>query len=102
MKNAKHYWELAAIGGDVVARHNIGLLEEKAGNMNRAVKHWMIAARAGWDKSLESIRECFMNGYATKDDFELALRAHKEAKDETKTTQREAAARDQDFLRGRR
>ena len=33
-----------------------------------------------------------MSGDATKDDFEKALRAHKEANDEIKSDQREAAA----------
>ena len=33
----------------------------------------------------------FRNGHATKDDFENALRAHKEAKDAMKSDQRVAA-----------
>ena len=45
-----------------------------------------------WRQSLKEIRKCFVNGVATKDDFEKALRAHKEAKDEMKSDQREAAA----------
>ena len=32
MKKAVHYWELAAIGGDAVARHNLGGKEAQAGN----------------------------------------------------------------------
>ena len=72
------------------------LLEERAGNMSRAVKHWMISAGAGHDESLKAIRECFLDGHATKDDFEKALRAHKEAKDEMKSDQREAAASELD------
>ena len=91
MKKVKHYTELAAIGGNVYARHNLGTSEGKAGNKKRAMKHYMIAAEAGFDKSLETIREYFMLGYATKDDFEKALRAHKEAKDEVKSDQRTAA-----------
>ena len=48
--------------------------------------------------SLEEIRNGYMNGYVTKDDFEKALRAHKEAKDEMKSDQREEAAA---YLRSR-
>ena len=93
MKKATKYWELAAMGGDAFARHNLGLIEEnEQGSTNRAVKHWMIAAGAGFDESLKSIRKCFMAGLATKDDSERALRAHKEAKDEMKSDQREAFA----------
>ena len=52
----------------------------------------MISAGAGHDVSLKLIRAGFMDGYITKDDFETALRAHKEAKDEMESDQREAAA----------
>ena len=92
LKKAKYYWELAAIGGIAMARHNLGCSEWRAGNMNRALKHWMISAAAGYDNSLNAIRGCFLDGHATKDDFENALRAHKEASDEMKSEQREAAA----------
>lgn len=76
----------------MLARHNLGNMEENAGNMNRATKQFMIAARAGLDDSLSRIRQCFVNGHATKDDFEQALRAHKESNDETKSDQRDKAA----------
>ena len=92
MKKSMYYSALAAMGGDVTARHNLGCFEEEAGNMDRAVKHYMIAAGAGYDDSLKAIRDGFLNGQVTKDDFEKALRAHKEAKDELKSDQREAAA----------
>ena len=92
MKKSVHFFELAAMRGSAVARYNLGNLENRAGNMNRAVKHWMISAAAGDDDSLTGIRECFQNGHATKDDFEKALRAHKNAKDEMWSHQREAAA----------
>ena len=72
IKKAQHYWELAVIGGDVDARHNLGCIEAHAGNMNRAVKHWMMSAGAGLDHSLKKIREGFLKGYATKADFEKA------------------------------
>ena len=34
------------MGGDVYARHNLGVDEAKAGNMERALKHHMIAVRS--------------------------------------------------------
>ena len=52
----------------------------------------MISAGAGHDDSLTNIRECFLDGEVTKDEFEKALRSHKEAADEMKSAQREAAA----------
>ena len=68
------------------------MAEKDAGNMSRAVKHWMISAGAGHDESQMCIQHCFMAGHATKDEFEKALRAHKEANDEMKSDQRETAA----------
>ena len=59
--------------------------------MCKAVKHFMISAGAGDDKSLKAIRH-FMRGEATKDEFEKALRAQKESKDEMKSDQRDKAA----------
>ena len=78
-------------GGDLDARYNLGLEESRGGNIDRAVKHWMISAGAGDDDSLKEIRQCFMNGHVTKNDFEKALRANKEAKDEMRSDQRNAA-----------
>ena len=89
---AKYYYELAAMGGCVNARQNLGLWEDEAGNVDRAMKHLMISAGAGWDNSVKKIQQFFLEGHATKDDFEKALRAHKGAKDEMKSAQRDAAA----------
>ena len=35
---AKYYWKLAAIKGSVNARYNLGIAEESAGNMDRALR----------------------------------------------------------------
>ena len=61
-KKANHYNALAAMGGDAMARHNLGAAEYNAGNMERAVKHWMIGVGAGFDNSLDGVRQCFANG----------------------------------------
>ena len=50
-KNAKHYSELAAINGHINARHNLGFLEGAAGNNQRAFKHFILAACAGYKPS---------------------------------------------------
>ena len=56
-KKAKHYWELAAIGGDMNGRHNLGNNEIRAGNYDRALKHYIIAVKSGSSESLEQIKE---------------------------------------------
>jgi len=91
-KKANHYYELAAMGGDVESRYNIGVLEKRAGNMDRALKHHMIAAGCGYNDSLENIKHSFMNGDATKDDYTKALRAYQAYLVEINSAQRDQAA----------
>jgi TPR repeat protein len=51
-KKANRYYELAAMGGNAVARCNLGNSEFRAGNWDRALKHYMIAA--GGDSTILS------------------------------------------------
>jgi len=94
MKKARYYWGLAAIRGDVMARHNLGVSEESSGNMDRALKHFMIAAMGGQSDSLSAVKEMFMDGHATKDDYATALRYHQAYLDEIRSDQRDKAAAD--------
>jgi len=97
-KKATHYYELAAMGGCAHARYNLGCDEANEGNMDRAVKHWMISVSSGDPDSLENIRRMFLNGYATKDDYANALRSHQAYLDAIKSDQRdEAAAAREDY-----
>ena len=91
-ERAKHYYELAAMGGDVLARHRLGLEEEEKGNMDRALRHYVIAVRSGDTESLNKIRELFTNGDATKEDYTKALRLYQEYLGEIKSPQRDKAA----------
>jgi len=91
-KKAKHYYELAAMGGSVSARNNIGLLEYRIGNQHRAFKHFIMAARAGHETSLDAVRIGFRNGLVTKDVYASTLRAHHESQIEMKSDAREKSA----------
>jgi len=84
-KKAQHYFELAAMKGNVLARHNLGVVEMKAGNMDRALKHFMIAVEDGYKDSLEGIKALYMEGHATKDDYATALERFQEYVDEVKS-----------------
>ena len=57
IKKANQYYELAAIGGDTRARHNLGSYEYMKGNSDRALKHWMISAGGGEKESLGAIQD---------------------------------------------
>ena len=91
-KKAEHYWELAAMGGHVKARYNLGTLEENEDNMSRSLKHYMIAVGCGHDLSLKKMRELYVNGNASKDDYAKALRAHQKYIDGIKSPERDEAA----------
>ena len=91
-KKADHYYKLAAIEGNEVARYNLGNNEQRAGNMNRALKHYMIAAGGGHNNALKQIQKLFTNAHATKDDYATSLRAYQAYLVEIKSTQRDKAA----------
>ena len=96
MKQAVHYYELAAMGGDSAARFFLGASEQLDGNYQRALKHYIIAVVGGSHGSLKQIRLLYMDAHASKDDFETALRYYQEYIDEIRSDQRDeaAAARD--------
>jgi len=99
-KKANHYYEIAAMGGDVVARHNLGIKEGNACNLDRALKHHMMAVRGGYTNSLKRIQKLYSKGFATKDDYRKALHSYQEYLGEIKSKQRdEAAAYDNDNYR---
>jgi len=91
-KKALYYYELAAMGGDEFARYNLGIKEMNAGNIDRALKHFMIAVRCGFNISVERIKEMYTNGHATKDDYTKALQSYQAYLGEIKSKQRDEAA----------
>ena len=54
-ENAIHHYEKAAIGGHPKARHNLGAVEGSNGNTERAAKHFIIAAKLGFDESMKKL-----------------------------------------------
>jgi tetratricopeptide (TPR) repeat protein len=87
-KKEVYHLEQAAIGGHDLARHNLGCDEEDNGRHERAVKHYIIGANLGNDRSLVALKDYFTRGLLSKEDFATALRAHQAAIDATKSPQR--------------
>ena len=90
-----YHLEEAAIGGNPDARRDLGLIENKKGNTERAVKHVIIAATQGHDESIELLMDGFKQGRVSNEELASALRAHKAAVDATKSPQRKKA---EDFI----
>ena len=93
-KKAKHCNELAAMNGDVYARHNLGCVEVAAGKYNRASKHFILSAKAGLKNSLDEVKQGYMIGYVTKDEYANTLRAYQKIQDEIKSKERDKARED--------
>ena len=88
---AVYHYEKAAIGGHPIARHNLGGMEwEIIGNVERAVKHYIIAANLGDEGSMKQLWKHYSLGNITKEDLDATLRTHHAAIDETKSEQRDA------------
>jgi len=92
MNKTIHHWKLAAIGGHEAARHNLGVITYNSRTMDSAMKHFMIAARCGYSRSLKKIGEGYKRGYVTKDEYANTLRAYQQSCDEVKSVQRTKAA----------
>ena len=67
MKKAKFHFEAAAMAGHEVARCNLGGLEAESGNMERAHKHWTIAASAGHYIAMIELRLSFEQGLVSRE-----------------------------------
>ena len=96
---AMHYYELAAKAGSVRTRHNLGSMEGEKGNMDRALKHFMIAVEGGSSDSLKCIQDLYTDGYATKDDYMKALQLYQTYLGEIKSKQRDEAAAEHENCR---
>ena len=86
-----HHLKEAAIGGCNSARYNLGWIERQHGRIDRAAKHYIIAAKLGCDKSLKCVTNLYKAGYVSKDDFAASLYGHYDAINATKSPQREEA-----------
>ena len=89
---ALYYFEEAAIGGHPYARGNLAFHEWKNGRIERAVKHWIIAANLGFDEAIQQLKEFYRGEIISKDDFAAALCGYQAAIAATKSPQREEAA----------
>lgn len=88
LEKAIHHLKLAAIGGHEYARYKLGVVEFHYGNMDLAMKHWIISAKSGFGDSLKEVGKGYKHGLVTKDDYAKTLRAHQNISNEMKSEQR--------------
>ncbi|EJK46012.1 hypothetical protein THAOC_35345 [Thalassiosira oceanica] len=90
---ALHLWSQAAMQGHVLARHNLGNHEGNKGSYDRAVRHFLISAKMGYEDSVRTIKEMFMAGVTTKKQYAEALKGYQDAVEEMKSHDRDEAKR---------
>ena len=89
------FQRVGALRGDIVARHNIGISEYfDFDNDEIGIRHWKIAAEAGYQKSLNELRLIYNNKepgkeFISKEYLDFAYRACHEAQMEVKSEERE-------------
>ena len=76
LKRAKSHYEAAAMDGHERARCIIGTNEAKSENVERAIKHWAIAASAGCFRAMQKLRIFFERGHVSRESIDSILAAY--------------------------
>ena len=88
-KKSIYHFQQGAVKGCEYARYHIGLEEANMGNIDRAIKHWVIGASIGHKVSLDNVEVGFRRGHATKAQYEKALRGYHAYIDEARSETRD-------------
>ena len=93
MKKAKFHFEAAAMAGHDVARDMLGSLEAKSGNIERAVKHWTIAASAGCFRAMFTLLIALKHRDVSRESIDSTLTAYNNSCVEMRSEARDACIR---------
>jgi len=94
LKKAKFYYEAAAMAGHEEARYNLANVEGNAGYVERAVKHWTIAASAGHYTAMHHLRICFEQGHVCRESIDSTLTAYNNSCAEMRSEARDTYMRE--------
>ena len=78
------------MAGHELARNSVGSLEFESGNMERAAKHWMIAASAGDYHAMYKLRTFFEQGAISRESIDSTLSAYNNSCAEMRSEARDA------------
>jgi TPR repeat protein len=93
LKKSKFHSEAAAMAGCEYARSTVGYMEHVAGNVERAIKHWSIAASAGDYDSMNQLRRYFKEGLVSRESIDSILAAYNNSCAEMRSEARDAYIR---------
>ena len=96
-ERAALFERIGALRGEIVARYNIGHSEYyDLGNHEIGIRHWKIAAEAGYQKSLDALKKIYnadvkMPGkeFISTEEMDMIYRSGHEAQMDVKTEERE-------------
>lgn len=91
-KGAECY-KKAALLGCARSRYFLGSIEKENGNLDSSVKHWLFSAKMGCKDPVDRFKGMFMMGVLTKDRYMEALVGYQNAVEETKSHDRDEAAK---------
>ena len=80
--------------GHEVARYSLGSMEFNSGNMEQSIKHWTIAASAGYYKAMHTLIKQFERGNVSIDLIDSTLTAYNNSCTEMRSKARDAYIRD--------
>eukprot|EP00579_Thalassiosira_antarctica_P010435 CAMPEP_0201909324 /NCGR_PEP_ID=MMETSP0903-20130614/1136_1 /ASSEMBLY_ACC=CAM_ASM_000552 /TAXON_ID=420261 /ORGANISM="Thalassiosira antarctica, Strain CCMP982" /LENGTH=262 /DNA_ID=CAMNT_0048443833 /DNA_START=85 /DNA_END=870 /DNA_ORIENTATION=- len=88
---SKHraFLEISAKRGSISCRRRLAKIEEENGNIDLAIKHWTVAANAGFQESLDELMRAFRDNIFAKEDLLQTLREFQASNDEMKSKARD-------------
>jgi hypothetical protein len=89
-KRAYIHFEASALAGNEMARYSLGCIEFNSGNVERAVKHWKIAASAGSFRAMDAMRTVFVVGRVSREMIDSTLTAYNTSCAEMRSEARDA------------
>ena len=96
MGRAALFERVGALRGEIFARHNIGCSEYHSGNHEIGIRHWKIAAEAGYQPSLNALRTVYNadgmtpgKEFISTDEMDSIYRSGHDAQMEVKSEERE-------------
>ena len=95
-ERAALFMKVGALRGNIVARYNIGCSEYDSGNYEIAIRHWKIAAEAGFQPSLNKLKKIYNadgkhpgKEFISKECMDSLYRVCHDAQEEVKSDERE-------------
>jgi hypothetical protein len=93
LKKAKFHYEAAVMAGHDSARSNLGRMEGNSGNIEQAIKHWIIGASAGCYCSMKNLIFVFKKGLVSRESIDSTLTAYNNSCVEVRSEARDAVIR---------